>query len=96
MYKIIQIWSKNYKKVSNQPIISASSDNFWELGSQDPPLFARLEMGSGEGEGGLFLRFRLVYILIPSFLLSLEPLEKFAWWSVCKPILVFSLSLSQA
>ena len=39
-------------------------------------------MGSGEGEGGLFLRFRLVYILILSLLLSLESLEKFVWWVV--------------
>ena len=37
-------------------------------------------MGSGEGEGGLFNRFRLVYILILSLLLSLESLEKFVWW----------------
>ena len=36
--------------------------------------------GSGEGEGGLFLRFRLVYIPILSHLLSLESLEKFVWW----------------
>ena len=42
MYKIIQIWSKNYKKVSNQPILSASSDNFLQLGCQAAPLFARL------------------------------------------------------
>ena len=65
-------------------------------------------MGKGSGEGGLFLRFRLVYIPILSLLLSLEYLEKFVWWWVvvgggggwwwwvCKPILVFSLSLSQA
>ena len=56
-------------------------------------------MESGEEEGGLFLRFRLAYILILSLLLSLESLEKFVWWvvvAVCKPILVFSLSLSQA
>ena len=44
------------------------------------------EMGSGEGEGGLFLRFRLVYILILSFLLNLESLKKFVWWWVCSPI----------
>ena len=38
---------------------------------------------SGEGEGGLFLRFRLVYIPNFSLLLSLESLEKFlcgGWW----------------
>ena len=58
-------------------------------------------MGSWEGEGGLFLRFRLVYILFFILLLSLESLEKFVWWwgwvvvVMCKPILVFSLSLSQ-
>ena len=63
-------------------------------------------MGSGEGEGGLFLRFRLVYILILSLLLSLESLEKFVWWfqilngEVPEIIwcvnLVFSLSVDQA
>ena len=37
-------------------------------------------MGSGEGEGGLFPRLRLVYILILSLLLSLKSLEKFVWW----------------
>ena len=49
-------------------------------------------MGSGEGEGGLFLRFWLVCILILGLLLSLESLEKFVWWWVCKPILVISLA----
>ena len=39
-------------------------------------------MGSGEGEGGIFLRFRLVYKVILSLLLSLESLEKFVWWWV--------------
>ena len=29
-------------KLSNQPIISASADNFWQLGCQAAPLFARL------------------------------------------------------
>ena len=54
--------------------------------------------GSGEGEVGLFLRFRLVCILILCLLLSLESLGKLVWWwwVVCKPILVFSLSLGQA
>ena len=33
-----------------------------------------------EFKGGIFLRFRLVYILILSLLLSLESLEKFVWW----------------
>ena len=37
-------------------------------------------IGSREGEGGLFLGFRLVCILILSLLLSLESLEKFVWW----------------
>ena len=37
-------------------------------------------MGSGEKEGGLFLRVILVFILILSLLLSLETLEKFVWW----------------
>ena len=35
------------------------------------------EMGSGEGEGGLFLRFRLVYILILSFLQSPPSKDQF-------------------
>ena len=39
-------------------------------------------MGSGEEEGGIFLRFRLVCIHILSLLLSLESLEKFVWWWV--------------
>ena len=59
--------------------------------------------GVGKGEGGIFLRFELVYIPNHSLLLSLEFLEKFlCWWLVvvlvvvCKPILVFILSLSQA
>ena len=38
--------------------------------------------GMGSGEGGLFLRFRLVYILILSLLLSLVSLEKFVLWVV--------------
>ena len=37
-------------------------------------------IGSEEEEGGLFLRFRPVHILILSLLLSLESLEKFVWW----------------
>ena len=41
MSKIAQNWSEN-KKASNQSIISASSDNFLQLGSQDAQLFARL------------------------------------------------------
>ena len=57
-------------------------------------------IGSEEEEGGLFLRFRPVHILILSLLLSLESSEKFVWWwwvvVVCKPILVFRLSLGQA
>ena len=39
-------------------------------------------IGSGEEEGGLFLRFRSVHILILSVLLSLESSEKFVWWVV--------------
>ena len=55
-----------------------------------------------KGEGGLFLMFRLVFIPNLGLLMSLESLEKFLcggggwWWVVGKPILVFSLSLSQA
>ena len=60
-----------------------------------PPHTQHLTLAIGEGEEGIFLRFRLVYILIISLLLSLESLEKFVWWVVvvvCKPIIVLSLS----
>ena len=38
--------------------------------------------GMGSWEGGIFLRFRLVYIPILSLILSIEFLEKFVWWWV--------------
>ena len=57
-------------------------------------------MGSRGGVGRSIPRFRLVYIPNHSLLLSLESLEKFLcggwWWWVCKPILVFSLSIRKA
>ena len=47
-------------------------------------------MRSGEGEGGLFLRFILVYILIFCLLLSLESLEKFCGGGGRWPVVVVS------
>ena len=60
-------------------------------------------MGWGWRAGGLFITLRKTYIQNLSTLLSLEPLEKVpgggwvvgGWWCL-NPILVFSLSLSQA
>ena len=62
--------------------------NLVRLSFQFLPLLRGLRLnvvggrGIGEGEGCLFLRFRLVNILILSIPLSLESLEKFVWWCV--------------
>ena len=57
----------------------------------------------GKGEGGLFVRFRLVYIPILRLRWLVGGgggwwwwLVVVGWWLVCKPILLFSLSLDQA
>ena len=58
--------------------------------------------GRDVGRGGQFFNLRYTYISNMSVLLGLARLEKFVvmvgggGWVVCKPILVFSLSLSKA